>query len=246
MKLKKKSGLISAVVALSCASLVSVGFASWVISQGDQANVTGTFSVESVDNKSHVITNMVGESGTYDGTASPKTFVIPASNNISFGAPASRNTYPNVWLDNTAGTAEKLSVSFTVTVTNAYEAAGDAELSGKPSWLAEPAIEITGTGMQDIFDDLVDDNLLLEPVVSYAHAHNASDALSDDMTITVTFGWGTHFKPTSGTVGVNPYDFYNAQAFKPALATDAEESLAAIYGLNGAGYSMSLVISADA
>ena len=246
MKLKKKSGLMGAVIALSCASLVSVGFASWVISQGDSANVTGTFSVETVENKSHAITNISGENGVYTASTNPKTFVIPSSKNISFGAPASRATYDNVWLDNTAGTPEKLSVSFVVTVTNAYANSEAAVLSGCPSWLTAPTVEITGEGMSAKFNTLVTNNLLLAPVVSYAHAHNSTDPLSDDMTITVTFGWGSHFTPNGGSAGVNPYDFYNAQAFTPALANDAQTSLEAIYGLNGAGYSMSLVITADA
>jgi hypothetical protein len=255
MKLKKKSGLMGAVIALSAASLVSVGFASWVISQGDAATITGTFSVEMVENKSHFITNISGESGVFDGTANPKTFVIPTTNNISFGAPAvgDRTAYANEWLQNTNGTAENLDVSFVVTVTNAYAAADSAVLSGKPDWLAEPSVLVTGSNAQSVTYQSIFDTLcatganqyLLAPVVSYAHAHNATDPLSDDMTITVTFGWGSHFTPNGGSAGVNPYDYYNAQAFTPALAQDAETALSAIYGLNGAGYSMSLAISAD-
>ena len=42
MKLKKKSGLMGAVIALSAASLVSVGFASWVITQGDTKTSEGS------------------------------------------------------------------------------------------------------------------------------------------------------------------------------------------------------------
>ena len=55
MKLKKKSGLMGAVIALSAASLVSVGFASWVISQGDTIVADGTILVDNVDNQNHEI-----------------------------------------------------------------------------------------------------------------------------------------------------------------------------------------------
>ena len=55
MKLKKKSGLISAVIALSCASIVSVGFASWVISQGDEKTVNGSISVDTVTTQAYSI-----------------------------------------------------------------------------------------------------------------------------------------------------------------------------------------------
>lgn len=36
---------------LSCAGLVSVGFASWIISQGDQATASGTIGADEVDSK---------------------------------------------------------------------------------------------------------------------------------------------------------------------------------------------------
>lgn len=55
MKLKKKSGLIGAIVALSCASMISVGFASWVISQGDSTVADGTILVDNVENRIHTI-----------------------------------------------------------------------------------------------------------------------------------------------------------------------------------------------
>ena len=55
MKLKKKSGLMGAVIALSAASLVSVGFASWVISQGDDITAEGTILVDKVENRIHLI-----------------------------------------------------------------------------------------------------------------------------------------------------------------------------------------------
>ena len=51
MKLKKKSGLMGAVIALSAASLVSVGFASWVISQGETESFAGTITVDDVQMK---------------------------------------------------------------------------------------------------------------------------------------------------------------------------------------------------
>ena len=73
MKLKKKSGLISAVIALSCASLVSVGFASWVISQGDEAIESGTIVVDNVENRIHTIDDansgwLTALDGTIDNT----------------------------------------------------------------------------------------------------------------------------------------------------------------------------------
>ena len=73
MKLKKKSGLMGAVIALSCASLVSVGFASWIISQGDEAIAEGTILVDEVENRMHLIDDdnsgwLTALNGTIDNT----------------------------------------------------------------------------------------------------------------------------------------------------------------------------------
>ena len=98
MKLKKKSGLISAVIALSCASLVSVGFASWVISQGDSEVVQGTILVDDVSDQSHELT--VDSTGV---------------NPIAFKADAA--TAGKGWLTST-DTGVNLTAVYNITVTN--------------------------------------------------------------------------------------------------------------------------------
>ena len=110
MKLKKKSGLMGAVIALSCASLVSVGFASWVISQGSQAQLDGTIIVDEVENQNYQITTswVTGFDGT--GTA--------ASHNAVYGHPASM-TIENAWLTATGDVQESLTFYLRVDVTNA-------------------------------------------------------------------------------------------------------------------------------
>ena len=45
---------------LTCAGLVSVGFASWIISQGDQATVIGTIGADDVDTNINGVTVTVG------------------------------------------------------------------------------------------------------------------------------------------------------------------------------------------
>ena len=59
-KTNKKSGIIAAVVGLSAVSLVSVGFASWVMSGGDTQTLDGQISVETVDDQRFVICRTEG------------------------------------------------------------------------------------------------------------------------------------------------------------------------------------------
>ena len=81
MKLKKKSGLMGAVIALSAASLVSVGFASWVISQGDSVTPDGTILVDNVENHIHTIDE--SNSGWLDDLDGD---LDPTKNKIVYGA----------------------------------------------------------------------------------------------------------------------------------------------------------------
>ena len=108
MKLKKKSGLISAVIALSCASLVSVGFASWVISQGDTKSVTGTIYVDEVSTQAHTITATWVASDSLSAAESSAPVV-------SYG-PKDHNS--TGWLKNNDGTVEALTFYLKINVAN--------------------------------------------------------------------------------------------------------------------------------
>lgn len=210
MKLKKKSGLMGAVIALSCASLVSVGFASWVISQGDQKTVDGTVFVDSVQNDTHTISEQA-----------------IANNKLSFAAP---ETATSGWLT-AQGTydAEQLSVVVTFKVSNipasytgaTVTLAAQGNTSGYNSavdggFIVEPAnMTVTANAVADSF-----------VAASPAKVDASNNPLgTQSYTATLTYSWGSKFG------GVNPYTYYNdgkTAAGHPETGADAELTWAAI------------------
>ena len=119
MKLKKKSGLIGAVIALSAASLVSVGFASWVISAGVTQDVAGVIEVDNVENSIHTIDASSGFLTARNGT------VDASKNKIVFGCTQAAIDNTTGWLknDGTLGdtsdsSLEVLTVWYKVVVNN--------------------------------------------------------------------------------------------------------------------------------
>lgn len=224
MKLKKKSGLISAVIALSCASLVSVGFASWVIAQGAEQSVTGSIHVEQVTDGSHTIT------ATWLQGSALNSEALSGNPVVSFGSNSNAATG---WLQNTDGTPESLVFYLKVNVANI---ADDATFNAKVSSVvmtaddgygdastakyvgALPALNATGDGKGTIVKG-----------TGQAGASGSWEAV-----YTITFVWGQHFNYQ------NPYDYYNAKAAAD-YAADAQESLSALYSdLNGVGFTLTI------
>ena len=179
MKLKKKSGLISAVIALSCASIVSVGFASWVISQGDDETVQGQILVDEVVDGSHVLT--VNASGV---------------NPIAFKA--NKLTAGKGWL--TADpVGENLSAVYNITVTNLDSNSKISATLKSGHMDGTTFVEDTAsTGYLKAYaDGLV--GQLPTPVI----ATGSANGTSWETTVSLTFTWGSHFG------GANPMDYYN-------------------------------------
>lgn len=223
MKLKKKSGLISAVIALSCASLVSVGFASWVIAQGAEKEVTGTIHVEQVTDGSHTIT------ATWLQGAALDSAELSGDPVVSYGSSSNAATG---WLQNKDGTPENLVFYLKVNVANI---ADDATFNAKVSSVvmtaddgyataatakyvgALPALNATGDGNGTI-----------------VKGTGAANGTAWEAVYTITFVWGQHFNYQ------NPYDYYNAKAAAD-YAADAQESLSELYSdLNGVGFTLTI------
>ena len=148
MNLKKKSGLISAIIALSCASLVSVGFASWVIAQGDNKEVTGNITVDSVSNQAHVIKNAEGGD----------TLSVNYGNNAKGAAAASivfgwddTGVSATPWLTNTDNAmVENLDASIVCYVSN---------LGASDTAKVHVTVELTGSdAVQTAFNSAVTNN----------------------------------------------------------------------------------------
>ena len=200
MKLKKKSGLISAVIALSCASIVSVGFASWVISQGDDETVQGQILVDEVVDGSHVL--------TVDATG---------VNPIAFKA--NKLTAGKGWLTADA-VGENLSAVYNITVTNLSDAAkihaslkaghlesssfvedassvgyGKANSEGLVGALPTPAIDVSASGSNMVG------------------------------TVTLTFTWGSHFSGSNPMDFYNANEADDEISSGVSYASDASTQL---------------------
>ena len=184
MKLKKKSGLISAVIVLSCASIVSVGFASWVISQGDEKVVSGTMIADTVSNQAHTLTLQ----WVTDATGSEALSGNPV---VTFGRPATMNA-SNAWLTNPDGPVEKLVFYLKVTCTNVNASNTIASVIG-----TDPTVVATAGN----YASAVSANLVTALPTATKTAANF-DA-NGSFVYTITFGWGSAFG------GVNPYNYYN-------------------------------------
>ena len=228
MKLKKKSGLIGAVIALSCASLVSVGFASWVISQGDTEYATGTILVDNVTEKNYEIHLGSGVTGN------------AIDDQIVFGWDAFDTTLGltnHQWLSNNdklngaAGTssAEHLTVSFDFTIDNITGAinaetgpvksvsGNTAVLENNYNLTAVLAVE-TGTYNTTVGGvDNVLGALPVAPALSYS---------AGTFTCTIQFAWGSHF--TAGGQIVNPMTYYNSLEGTTANKEEASTVLTAL------------------
>ena len=232
MKLKKKSGLMGAVIALSAASLVSVGFASWVISQGDSKTEQGQILVDTVENNIHLL-----------------TVEVDGSDAIAFkcNTPETAPTYN--WLDETTTTYEALSASFTVSVDKINDASAAA---AKAKFTA---VLETGKMVGDEWvPDTASTGYLAAATAKYViELPDASVEVgtleSKVWTTTVSFelDWGDHFD------GDNPYIYYNAhkstdkiEGATPEITygADAEASLAELHTLlNGVQYRLTLTFA---
>ena len=240
MKLKKKSGLIGAVIALSAASLVSVGFASWVISQGDTKEVGGTIIVDKVDNNVHKMSIVSGGSGT-------ESFTLDT--NIIFGAPkqADLDEYEDtdgvIWLTNDGklngveadSAVEVLSATFVVRVTNIFASTTDTSTIANTITASGFTCSATGFNAQDANDKYY---INQNPTFSFSENYTkVADSRDGTVEVTITFAWGDAFNNN------NPYFYYNALANNDTNVAAAQEALGAIAAANNGTYSFTLTVA---
>ncbi|MBO5907951.1 MAG: hypothetical protein J6Q85_07375 [Clostridia bacterium] len=219
---------------LSAVAILSIGFASWLIvsAPNDQTYADGSFTVQAVEMKSATISG-----------------ITSSDSSVVFGkgaAPSGEGVTNYGWLKATDVGNDDLNASFSFTLTSK---------DGKdPSELALNEVLKTITivlDTPDAFDAAVADGYLGAPTVSYSYGESVTasssnfadgkvtlvidisevDIASIDVTLNLTFAWGTNG---------NPFTYYNAQAYTPELASEAFEVLDAVYGLKDAKYSITI------
>ena len=245
MKLKKKSGLMGAVIALSAASLVSVGFASWVITQGDEEVVAGTIQADAVSaNKNYAIEFTDGVDGSNNLT-----------DKIIFGSAAFDTSITGLtnyhWLSNDdkldgangVSSAENLTAVCTFTVgevtssTSVTGSGTDLTIADGLGYHVTAELDsddyvTTVGGVANVLGDLPDPELSFNAGV---------------FTCTITFAWGEHFTVTDSSSEnhiVNPMTYYNSKAVTPELATEANTVLTALNTLmNDLSYNLTIKVA---
>ena len=196
MKLKKKSGLISAVIALSCASLVSVGFASWVISQGSEESVSGTIVADTVDNQVHSLTL---------AWVTDATGATPLGSNpvVTYGHPATMNA-SGAWLTATGDKVESLVFYLKVTCTNVNASNTIASVIATDPTVVSTAGQYANAASANLVG-------ALPQATKTATNFDANGSF----VYTITFTWGSAFGSQ------NPYNYYN-DGTKTATSHGAE------------------------
>ena len=187
----KRKTLTLTLSILACLALIGVGFASWIISADAIKEAEGNIIVDTVTDKSYVIS----EASWKDGNSK-----------ISFGAPKEMKE-PNAWLtNNSAGEAENLTVTYQLTVTYADTTPATGLVDSKK-------IAVTfGAPNDPNYKKAISDELIIAPENT-----TIKETSAGVYEITVTYKWGKHFANSATAEGVNPYTYYNGNGRK---ATD--------------------------
>lgn len=243
----KKTGVIALIAGLSSVTLVSVGFASWIISAGDTAEVTGSISVDEVDDSRYLIE----KTGTYAPAVS-----YGSGTSIVYGAP---NESATGWLTNNSSAKVNLTATVTFYVANLTDKTKGTDYNIKGS------IEATGEH-KAAFETAVSDKLVELPVITdntsfvvdgettHKSTIGGTEYTFTKVTLTLNFKWGTYFGKDAqdATTNTNPYVFYNAKEIDGYVngesgatwGDDAKSKLDEIHLANGANFKVTLTTEA--
>mgnify|MGYP000243274746 FL=1 len=162
----KRKTLTLTLSILACLALIGVGFASWIISANTSTKAEGSFIVDTVADKTYVV------SGEW----------LENKSSIIFGAPATMNA-ENPWLtNNSEGKTENLTVTYQLTVTY-----GDGT---KATGIANKITALVTAPENANYTAAVNGKLIIAP--TNATVVEAPEG-NGKYNITVTYQWGEHF-----------------------------------------------------
>ena len=274
MKLKKKSGLIGLISVLAGVSVVSVGFAAWVVSAGDTQTLDGEIHVETMEDERHTI------SGLSASLAHVKYGAPGAA--VSTTVTGQVLSYRNV----AATEVENLDIEFSFKVRNLSTAKYTITLAPKSGegtgsvWYNADAAEANKfkttetegytklTGYEAAYTrgyvgELPAYNSATSSATNIEVEAGSEDGNHDTLiSVTLHFKWGSKFKGSylsdahNGGEIVNPFTFYNKNGSdnlsysveqKNAAAADAVATLGNLNSyLTAVGYTMTIVTEHNA
>ena len=219
MKKNKKSiFLVSSI--LGGTALISVGFATWLITTTpDPLVLDGSIVVETVAEKNIAFVKddfTWTDTGDDDGDDTNDSKIIFGGKEAAAGA----------WLTNDAN-AEHLSTTLTIVVDN-YEELDEVtatiEASNATKW--QEAVTANYVAAMPTLDSI--------PASSFT---KVGETTTGQANLTITFAWGSAFG------GQNPIDYYAAKG--ESFASEAKSRLEALYtSLNGLTYNLTLTATA--
>ena len=234
----KRKTITLVVYMLVCISLVSVGFAAWVITGGESKDATGNVTASTVTDKS---IDIRGEKWELGGTEGALT-----AGKINFGIPKDADN--DGWLQTIGEDYEDLEAYFFFEVYN-QESVGAAvtELNSVSLDLVDNALNdlvntfnlikrndlvfATSTSEFESLPQSWESKTNFKSVLSsYKDTKNATSVY---VVVKVSYSWGDAFQVEEDGIPVNknPYDFFNAQT-DPSKASAVNKST---YGVSGDG-----------
>lgn len=203
----KRKTITLVVYMLVCISLVSVGFAAWIITGGDSSEAQGNITASHVTDKSLTISEEKWDSGNVN---------VLGAGTINFGIPAATTTNTG-WLQASGVGVDDLTAVYTFKLSSETNLS-DAVKSG--------TILFNDT----VLDEVQELGYIANPVITYAtstdnaswtnaatyelndatSASNFKSAIAQSaqhiyVKITITYAWGQDFD------GLNPYNYYNGK-----------------------------------
>lgn len=180
----KRKTLTLTLSILACLALIGVGFASWIISANTSTNAKGNIIVDTVTDKSYVISAASWKDG---------------NSKISFGAPKEMNV-TGAWLTNdSTDKTENLTVTYQLTVTYADTTPATGLVD------SNKIVATFGAPNDPKYNKAISDELIIAPESTII-----TETSAGVYEITVTYKWGKHFANSAdATEGVNPYTYYN-------------------------------------
>lgn len=229
----KRKTITLVVYMLVCISLVSVGFAAWVITGGDQTSTSGSITATVVEDRSLTIddyTDFWAQPNVENNSAELVTTSTPT---FVFGRPYGDNNSSR-WLqyDNDDPIAN-LSATYTFDLKSEIplvQAFGSGSIiftqpselvalqaDGK-KYIGKPVITLTVGSKSAVLTDSKSDDATDTAGLTFTNetgftgliAQLDSEALTTKVSITITYSWGDYFDDDDddSTPNLNPYDYY--------------------------------------
>lgn len=226
----KRKTLTLAISVFALLAIISVGFASWVITRQDQSKpAEGSISVETINGEVNYLEEVT----------------IAKDDIIHFGTPATMDI-ENAWLTASSAKTQDLTATLKIVLTKnlvegekinltfkvddsdpTKKAAYEAAIATNPTssnYIKAPVFKMGGTEVTE----LTSDNF----------SPNASGKY--EAVVTIAFDWGTAFG------GQNPYNYYNGLPFTPENVSAANTALSALAALDGIKYIVTVAFPGNA